>query len=632
MKVLILSIIIFFQISLFANIEEKSVKSRIHQVTVFEQGAQVSRSANTSIPAGNSIIKFVDIAPHILSNSIQVKGTGDFIILSVKYNQNYLNKIEMGQELTNNTMKSDSISAVIEDKQTFLTVLKAEYSMITSNQSIGGQDGVKADELEATSAFFKTRLKEIKLEELNLSREIKILSVQLQDLTKQKYNLSRSIKDYTSEVILAIEAKQETKANFTLSYLVQNAGWFANYDARVKDVNSPVELLYKGKVYQTSGEDWNNVSLTLSTGNPQESASKPILAPWKIGYGYNNQQKQHYTPGAYSGLTWNGQNRIVKGIVTDSQGQALIGASLLIKGTSIGTVTDIDGAFSIEVPTGNYNLIVSYVGFHEFETQINSNTMNIVLEESNELMSEVIVTGYGIARNKTSLAYTVQGSVNGISIREEPKGIDLSEVDNTTSTEFKIENPYTIPSDGQQYTVKMIEHKLEAEYEYFCVPKINDDAFLTAEIPDWSGLHLLTGELNIFFKGTYLGKSMLDANNLSDTLSLSLGVDKDIVVQRTKIKDLSKRRIIGLKKIESRSWDIEVLNKKNQTINIVIKDQFPIPTNEDITVDRINYNGAELDEDTGSLTWNHQLKPGESNQSNFAYSIKYNKRRYVLLE
>jgi len=634
MKIIITCFILLLQISLLANKEENSVESNIHQVTVFESGAQVYRTANTTIPKGTSILKFVNIAPHILSNSIQVKGNGDFTILSVKYNQNFLNKAEKSEELKHNFATRDSISSLIGDKQTYLIVLKEEYSMITSNKSIGGQNGVKAEELKATSDFFKTRLKEIKQEELSLSREIKKLSSQVQDLLNQEKNLSRSIKDYTSEIILSIESSKQTKADFIFSYLVKNAGWFANYDARVKDVNSPVELLYKGKVYQTSGEDWTDVKLTLSTGNPQENATKPVLAPWWIGYNQRNQnQRQYYEPGAYSGLTWNGQDKIISGIITDRNGDALIGASVLIKGTSVGTITNIDGAYSIEVPNGADKIIVSYLGYENFETKINSAMMNVVLRESNISLDQIAVTASGIRKNKSSIGYAVEEirKTKRLS-KQKSKNINLSEIENTTSIEFKIENPYTIPSDGQQYTVRMIEHSLEADYEYYCAPKINDDAFLTAEIPDWSDLHLLTGELNIFFKDSYLGKTMLNAENVSDTLTISLGVDKDIVVQRTKIKDLSKRRIIGLKKIESRSWDIEVLNKKNQPIKIVIEDQFPVPTNEDIVVDKVNYEGAELDEDTGILSWNQEIQAGGSTKTNFAYSIKYNKRKYVLLE
>lgn len=619
------------QVSLYANIVESEVKSSIHKVTVFEKGAQVSRTASTRIKAGNSIVKFVDIAPHILSNSIQVKGTGDFTILSVKYSQNYLNKSKLSSALGANQTQQDSFSILIEDRQTALIVLKEEYSLITTNKDIGGDNGVNLNELKATSEFYQSRLKEIKLEELRINREIKALNKQLKDLVAQKQNLSRSFKDYTSEIILAIESDRETEAEFVFSYLVQNAGWFANYDARVKDVNSPVELMYKGKVYQSSGEDWNNVSLTLSTGNPQENATKPTLSPWWIGYYQNNYtNRSQYAPGVYSGQAWTGNNRTITGIITDRNGDPMIGASIIIKGSSVGTITDIDGRYSINIPNGANTILVSYVGYQAMESEIISNSMNLVLDESGIMLDEVVVTGYG-GKAKNSLN-RLKGTVAGITEKEEARNINLSEVDNTTSVEFKIKNPYSIPSDGQQYTVQMIEYDLPADYEYYCAPKINNDAFLTAEITDWKDLHLQTGELNIFFKGTYLGKSMLDANNVSDTLNLSLGTDKDIVVQRTKIKDKSKRRIIGLKKIESRSWDIEVLNKKNQDIKIVIEDQFPISKNEDIVVDKINYKGAELDEETGLLVWNHNLKAGEKNKSNFSYSIKYNKRKFIALE
>jgi len=224
MKAIGTIIILMLQLSLFANNEEIPIKSNIHQVTVFEKGAQVSRTASTRIKAGNSIVKFVDIAPHILSSSIQVKGTGDFTILSVKYNQNYLNKSKLSDALLSNQSQQDSLVMLVEDKQTALIVLREEYSLITTNKDIGGDNGVNLNELKATSEFYRSRLKEIKLEELKINREIKDLNKIMNDLNAQKQNLSRSFKDYTSEIILAIESEGETKADFTLAI------WFKMLD------------------------------------------------------------------------------------------------------------------------------------------------------------------------------------------------------------------------------------------------------------------------------------------------------------------------------------------------------------------------------------------------------------------
>jgi TonB-linked SusC/RagA family outer membrane protein len=96
------------------------------------------------------------------------------------------------------------------------------------------------------------------------------------------------------------------------------------------------------------------------------------------------------------------------GTVTDESGETLIGASVLVKGTTSGTVTDIDGKFSLAVPANSEILIVSYTGFASKEVSINgATTLIIVLEESAAQLGEVVVTGLGIKREKKALGYAV---------------------------------------------------------------------------------------------------------------------------------------------------------------------------------------------------------------------------------
>ncbi len=99
--------------------------------------------------------------------------------------------------------------------------------------------------------------------------------------------------------------------------------------------------------------------------------------------------------------------RTVTGSVTDTEGEPLIGASVLVKGTTVGTVADFDGSFSLEVPEGSNLLVVSYTGYSEQEVELGaSNTIDIILEEGVDL-GEVVVTGLGIKREKKALGYGV---------------------------------------------------------------------------------------------------------------------------------------------------------------------------------------------------------------------------------
>jgi uncharacterized protein (TIGR02231 family) len=179
---------------------------------------------------------------------------------------------------------------------------------------------------------------------------------------------------------------------------------------------------------------------------------------------------------------------------------------------------------------------------------------------------------------------------------------------------------------------KSKEHELPAYYEYYCAPKIELDAFLTAQVTDWEEFDLLTGEANLFFEGTFLGKSMLDVQVVKDTLDISLGRDKGIVVDRKKQKDYSEKQFIGNKKTDYRSWDIEIRNKKQQSVNLVIEDQFPLTTNSDVEIKQESSGGANLDKGIGILRWKMNLGKNESKKVNFKYSVKYPKKKSLLLD
>ena len=105
--------------------------------------------------------------------------------------------------------------------------------------------------------------------------------------------------------------------------------------------------------------------------------------------------------------------RSVMGTLTDNSGEALIGANILVKGTTVGTVTDIDGKYTITVPEGSNTLVFSYTGFETQEVELGaSNVLDLTLSEGVSL-TEVVITALGIEREKKALGYavsTVEGS------------------------------------------------------------------------------------------------------------------------------------------------------------------------------------------------------------------------------
>ena len=95
------------------------------------------------------------------------------------------------------------------------------------------------------------------------------------------------------------------------------------------------------------------------------------------------------------------QNATVGGIVVDANGEPVIGANVMVKGTNNGTITDIDGKFTLSNAKGV--LVVSFIGYKTQEIQINGNekNLNIVLREDSELLDEVVVVGYGTMKKES---------------------------------------------------------------------------------------------------------------------------------------------------------------------------------------------------------------------------------------
>ncbi|KAA6346722.1 TonB-dependent receptor SusC [termite gut metagenome] len=113
----------------------------------------------------------------------------------------------------------------------------------------------------------------------------------------------------------------------------------------------------------------------------------------------------------------NQQNKSVSGTVTDADGNSIIGAGILIKGFTQGTITDLDGRFTLDVPSGAV-LVVSYVGYESKEVSVeNRATLLIILKENTQLLDEVIVVGASL--KKSDLTGAV-GSVNAKVLEEKP--------------------------------------------------------------------------------------------------------------------------------------------------------------------------------------------------------------------
>lgn len=611
---------------------QTKVKTSVEKVTLFIDGAQVTRTKQVDIPAGNSTLVFTGLSPYLDDKSLQVAAKGRFTVTAVNRLFNHTDSLERSARQQALEQELANIRQQQKKQQAAREVIDAESDLLKVNCSVGNRNAATPlAAIKELNEYYASRMEELKRRTLELEGQLKTLSEREQQVLADLPQLGGRQTAPMSEVEVRIESPAACKGVFTLTYYVRNAGWFPSYDIRSGGLSEPVEISYKANIFQNTREEWKNVDLTLSSSNPTTGSIAPQLKTWWLDYGM--------TPPRYNpSLTSN----TVSGTVFDEQREPLPGATVMVPGTTVGTSTDVQGRYSVTVPNGASSLQFNYIGYKSQTRAIAGSTMNVVMQEDNAQLDEVVVTGYGSApsaalsgkaaglrvRGKAAMAMEAEF----IELAEESDVMEVGQTQTQLGYEFEIRQPYTIPSDGKSVAAEIGRYRLPAAYTYRSTPKIDKDAFLVAETTDWAKLNLLEGEANVYFENTFVGKSILSPREAGDTLRFSMGRDRGIRIERTKENDYSARRAIGSNQTQTMGWKLTVRNTRTEPVTLILTDQLPVSRNSSITVTEEELSGGTLDKETGTVTWRLELKPGEQRELKLRYAVKYPKGRSLNIE
>ena len=642
----------FIAINLFCVQAQKEINSvaAIKKVTVFFTGAQIQHEAKVELQAGRQDIVFQKLTDFIDPNTVQVKAQGDVTILSVRTRKNFEDIKISNEEIRSLNEKKDLLYKKDQALRDEYIILEMDKNLLLNNRDLKGQDqGLKITELKEAYLFMHTKLTEVITRETAIYAELESLQKQMnkieQEIISQR---SKPVINY-SEVVVEVDVSKSCTAGFQFNYISPNATWKPYYDMRSDGIGKPVRLEAKANVSQTTGIEWKDVDLVLSTNDPYENAQEPTLQPWIIYYNNYPQQKTQTTRTLpqvnYAGEKLRGE------VIDASTGEAMPFAKVQFANMPGGAVTDFDGKFELIVPKGENYLNASFVGYNSVQLPITSTYLKFFLEPQEVTLQEVVVRGsrFGDAD------YYVDGVMNNVERRDiaqmPVRSLDLEELpgvrlrkknkmefnnvgntykSNSVATtvtkkdlrvEYAIQSKMTIPTDGMDHRVSIVTHELPASYEYHVVPKIDPSVYLSAQVVGWEKLNLLSGESNIYFDGTFMGKSYLDVSSTKDTLSFSFGKDSKISVERTRLKEKSKIKTIGSRQKFDVTWEIKIKNNGGAMIPLIVKDQFPVSKKEDIKVKQGESVDGKVDDKTGIITWSFLKGISGTQTITFDYSV-----------
>jgi hypothetical protein len=576
--------------------EPKAISSDLKNVTVYRSGAELIHNASAQLPAGNTELVIDGISNAIDINSVQVNCPSIVTILGVEFANNYLTIPEVNTKIKVLKDSAETIQTGMDKIDVQLSTFTDLLDVLRSNKEIKGmQTGLSVAELMKMMDYYKNKSSELQNDIAAQKDKKKKLSELLARITNQLHEEENKNTRNTGQIRLQLSTALAGKYDFTVSYITPNAYWTPCYDIRVDDIKSPLKVIYKAKVVQTTGIDWKKVKLSLSTSVPNQWGNAPVLKSWFLSY-------------------INPVNVMDKALASNSiqgmlQGRAA-GVNALSEVVVTGYAQNNEGYKEKTEIQPVYIVNGAPMSFLEFKKLSPS-----VIKNKEFLKSDAASTIYGSQAAGGAYIITLKDGLNDY----------VSVADNELNVTFDIDLPYDVPTNGKEQTATLKEYTVGSQYKYYSVPRLDKDAYLLAEVPDWEKLNLLPGDANIIFEGTYVGKSFIDPNSTFDTLNLTLGRDKRMVVKKEKMADYSSVRFMGSNKLQKITYEITVKNNKKDTVHMLLKDQYPLSTLKEIEVELIDNGGGSVNTDIGVLTWKLELSPGESKKIRFAYSVKYPK-------
>ncbi len=508
--------VIFSFLSLSAAIgQEKMVLAPVSEVTVYQQGAFVTRNSTLQVQAGLQKVVFTGLPQYLEQNKLFASAEDDIKIISVATVTN-----RMAASMQALLQKQRDSLSEIQNETNLLNAYQQnyqkEYALIEYNKVASNKESSTVVELEKLANLYRSRLAE--LSKLMHANQLKIKDLnQMQSDISKRLSFNTNQHSNKSSVELTIKSKVSRTTNLALKYFVSNTGWSTLYNFRFAGIDKPCQLDISASVYNNSGDEWENTKLTLSTATPLRSLQPEAFSSWVV-----NQ--------------------------------------FLRKAKS---------AYEMDMVTNNLNVKRAW---NAAGTDMESN----------------------ISENATEMTVT-----------------------------YALEDKISLTIASPTSTVELKTINTEPVFKHYVNLASCDDTYLTANITGWQKWRITSGPVNIYNYGELNGTTQINTYQLSDTLQIPLGIDKNVVIKYKTLRDNREKIMLSSNYKHEFAYEITVKNNNTRPINIEMIDQVPISTSDKITIETSQLSGAEYDATTGKVLWRNTIEPGKGKVQNLAFTIKY---------
>ena len=517
----------------------KEVKSIITDVTIYNQGARIFRNATFDSQQGSTIIKLTGLTPFLDPESIRIDGDGSYKISSVQHQNDYLTDLEKSEEVTSLQKQIKALEDKVTDEETWIKISNEKLEFLKVNSLVTGKnETISPENYREMNSICGSTMEKLTFDILNRTRQIKKYREEISKLSAQLNTLQSTGSLPSGTILVTITSSRQGKSAMNLSYMTSRASWYPSYDIRFNGTDKPVGIIQKANIRQSTGIDWNDTGITLSTSKSNLPVQVPELLPNYLSFSAPSMMKSALA-GRAAGLQ----------MADEEELDAPVAESIRIRGYSSvkpenAPLYVVDGV----IQDGNPNLSPDEIA-----------SMNVLKDASATSL-------YGSRASNGVVVITTKRPGSGSSIPLTVTG------QSETIHEYFIDGKQSVKSDNQVKTISFRSSEAPAGFEFQAVPKLIEDVYLVARITGLDNAELMSGEANIYLEESYVGKSYLNTMEFTDTLDVSFGVDNNLLIKREKLTDFTRVQNIGPNRRVTRAFKITLKNNKTVAVNATITD------------------------------------------------------------
>ena len=659
-KNIIIVIAILFVGNLAFSQTENKLYPKINKVTVFSASAQIEKGVLIDLKPGFNEVILCGNSPYLRKQSIQFNNSSDFIITEfTPYIQKVRNDISAEEKLDSKTKAQlekykDSLKVLekeIYDNTKYRRVYYNENNVLTDLQSACENDtSLSVVKMKEVLSFYRNRSIEIKSLIYKNEKEFYRLEDRKRDLELSIKLILQGDKEKVDEnkneyyIKLTLYAQRENTSLLEYRYSVNRISWTPFYDLKFNKSNNGAQFVLKTEFQQNTAEDWEDVKLVFSTQESEEQGEPVELEPMVYSL-YNTKT----TPLKYGILT---------GSIYDSQtGEPLPFVNVIVEQNGAqmgGAETDLNGQFQIKpLSAGYYDVVASSVAYKKawkYGLRVSSSGYSsagkILLDPTSDELNEVVIADYSLPQleyeeDKENYKGILESDTDFDIYEEEELEVEapifrkvaINNIAPTLSKEYEVEMNYSIKSGEKAKIIPLDEKKVNSFFKLNTVPKKEKIVYLSTLIPSWEDLDLINAKAKIYIDESYVNDSYISINQTADTLSIPIGKEKRVVIDRkvsfSQPKKFNRKGSILETTV---TIDITAKNNKDEVSSLRIDDQVPVSNIEDIIIERGEISGAIIDDKTGLLYWDIKLNPMESRSFKIIYTIRYPKTTKIAFD